>query len=78
MKISARLLRHIMNLWPPFLGAGIRVTHLANDFKTAEVVLRLGFTNRNYVGVHFGGEYGVCILIRKAVIGCADHGADGR
>ena len=56
MKISARLLRHIMNLWPPFLGAGIRVTHLANDFKTAEVVLRLGFTNRNYVGVHFGGS----------------------
>ncbi len=56
MKISARLLRHIMNLWPPFLGAGIRVTRLADDFKTAEVVLRLGLTNRNYVGVHFGGS----------------------
>ena len=45
-----------MNLWPPFLFAGIRVTRLDDDWRTAEVELRLGRLNRNYVGTHFGGS----------------------
>lgn len=50
------LLRHLMNLWPPFLFAGIHVTRLADDWRTAEVELRLRWYNRNWVGVHFGGS----------------------
>ena len=45
-----------MNLWPPFLGAGITVEHIAKDFRHAKVRLKLGLLNRNIVGVHFGGS----------------------
>ena len=45
-----------MGWWPPFLGAGIRVRSLSDDFRDAVVELRLGRLNRNYVGTHFGGS----------------------
>ena len=45
-----------MGWWPPFLGAGIRVAHLSDDFREAVVELKLGLLNRNYVGTHFGGS----------------------
>lgn len=55
-----RLLRRL-RWWPPFLGAGIRVTRVAADFRTIEVEMRLKFFNRNYVGTHFGGSlYSMC------------------
>jgi acyl-coenzyme A thioesterase PaaI-like protein len=54
--LSARWLRHLMNLWPPFLASGIHVTHLAHDWSFAKVRLRLHPLNRNYVGTHFGGS----------------------
>ncbi|WP_227107094.1 DUF4442 domain-containing protein [Chromobacterium rhizoryzae] len=56
MKPPAWLFRFLLNLWPPFLGAGIRVKRLAADFSDIEVRLKLGFSNRNYVGTHFGGS----------------------
>ncbi|HYS14533.1 MAG TPA: DUF4442 domain-containing protein, partial [Burkholderiaceae bacterium] len=55
-KIPPRLLRFGMNLWPPFLGAGIRVRNIAPDFREVRVDMRLGFGNRNYFGTHFGGS----------------------
>lgn len=55
-----RLLRRL-RWWPPFLGAGIRVTRVAADFRTIEVEMQLKFFNRNYVGTHFGGSlYSMC------------------
>lgn len=56
MKHSPRLVKAVINLWPPFLGAGIRVRHIAADWRAVDVELKLGFGNRNYVGVHFGGS----------------------
>jgi hypothetical protein len=32
---KARLLRWFMNLYPPYLGAGIRVQHISDDFRTS-------------------------------------------
>jgi hypothetical protein len=46
----------MMNLWPPFLGAGIRVRRLQPDWKAIDVEMKLGFWNSNYVGTHFGGS----------------------
>ena len=61
MRIDARLLRRGMGWWPPFLGAGMRVRSLSDDFRDAVVELRLGWFNRNYVGTHFGGNlYAMC------------------
>ena len=45
-----------MNLWPPFLGAGIRVRHIGADFREVVVSMKLRWYNRNYVGTHFGGS----------------------
>jgi acyl-coenzyme A thioesterase PaaI-like protein len=56
MKMNARLLRRGMKYWPPFLGAGISVKSIADDFRGVQVELRLGRLNRNYVGTHFGGS----------------------
>lgn len=56
MKLTARHIRFLMNIWPPFWGAGIRVRSIAEDFREAHVELRLNWFNRNYVGSHFGGS----------------------
>lgn len=58
---SIRRLLRWLRFWPPFLGAGIRITRVADDFRTIDVEMRLRFFNRNYVGTHFGGSlYSMC------------------
>jgi acyl-coenzyme A thioesterase PaaI-like protein len=46
----------LVNIYPPYLGAGVRVTRIADDFSAIEVEMRLRPWNRNYVGSHFGGS----------------------
>lgn len=53
---SSHALRRGVNLWPPFLGAGIRVKHIAPDMKSIDVEMKLRWWNANYVGTHFGGS----------------------
>lgn len=53
---SSGALRRLLTLYPPYLGAGIRVTHIAPDFRSAMVEMRQRWYNRNYVGTHFGGS----------------------
>jgi len=49
-------LRRWVNLWPPFLGMGIRVVYVAHDMKAVDVELKLRWWNANYVGTQFGGS----------------------
>ncbi len=51
-----RHLRTLMNLWPPFLGSGIRVKRLQSDWKRVDVEMKLRRWNKNYVGTHYGGS----------------------
>ncbi|MEP7069310.1 MAG: DUF4442 domain-containing protein [Usitatibacter sp.] len=53
---GANGIRRLLNWWPPFRGAGIRVREIAPDFRSATVELRTTLLNRNYVGTHFGGS----------------------
>jgi hypothetical protein len=53
---SSLALRRWINLWTPFLGAGIRVKRIAFDMKAVDVEMRLHWWNANYVGTHFGGS----------------------
>lgn len=53
---QAHALRRGVNFWPPFLGAGIRVKHIAPDMKAIDVEMKLRWWNANYVGTHFGGS----------------------
>lgn len=52
---TARMLRAI-NVWPPFVGAGIRVTEVADDLSHLRVELGLYPWNRNWVGTQYGGS----------------------
>ncbi|HMF90346.1 MAG TPA: DUF4442 domain-containing protein [Candidatus Angelobacter sp.] len=57
----SRKLKRLLNCYPPFLGAGIRVPRVSEDLCTIEVRMPLHFWNRNYVGTHFGGSlYAMC------------------
>jgi acyl-coenzyme A thioesterase PaaI-like protein len=55
-KVWKRNLRMLMNIWPPFLGAGIRIKRLQPDWKEIEVEMKLRRWNANYVGTHYGGS----------------------
>ncbi|MFC3717356.1 DUF4442 domain-containing protein [Luteimonas soli] len=55
-KVSASTLRRVLNVWPPFLFAGIRVRTVSDDYRHARVELRQHWYNRNFVGTHFGGS----------------------
>ena len=55
-----KLIRKI-NLYPPYLGAGIRVRSVKDDYTRFEVELRERWYNRNLFGTHFGGAlYAMC------------------
>ena len=54
--MNAARLRRLINLYPPYLGAGVRVVHVSEDFREVRVEMRLRFYNRNYVGSHFAGS----------------------
>jgi hypothetical protein len=53
---SSHALRRWINLWPPFLGAGIRIKRVAPDMKAVDIEMKLRWWNANYVGTHFGGS----------------------
>ena len=48
--------RRLLNLYPPFLGAGIRVTRLRPDWRELDVEMKLRRWNANAVGTHYGGS----------------------
>ncbi len=61
LKYAGILMRHGINFWGPFLGAGIKVVDADKDFTRITVELRETWFNRNIVGVHFGGSlYAMC------------------
>jgi hypothetical protein len=51
-----RHMRMLMNVWPPFLGAGIRVRRLGSGWTEIDVEMTLRWWNQNYVGTHYGGS----------------------
>ena len=50
----------LLSLYPPYLGAGIRVK-ASPDLRTFTVRMKLRWWSRNYVGTQFGGSlYSMC------------------
>ena len=59
--LRQRLLLRLVNFWPPYLGAGIRVASVSPDARTVKVRLALNWLNRNLFGTQFGGSlYAMC------------------
>jgi acyl-coenzyme A thioesterase PaaI-like protein len=55
------VLMRFVNLYPPFLGAGIRVTYPKGDPHSIVVRLGLHWWNKNLFGTQFGGSlYAMC------------------
>jgi acyl-coenzyme A thioesterase PaaI-like protein len=50
------IFRRFMNLWPPFLGAGIKVREISNDFTSVRVDLVSRPWNANVNGSQYGGS----------------------
>jgi len=50
------LLRVLGNIWLPYLGAGIKILELSNDYRYVRVCLKRSWYNGNYVGTQFGGS----------------------
>jgi hypothetical protein len=50
------MFKWILNLYPPYLGTGISVKFIADDFRHIRVAMNLRWYNRNYVKTHFGGS----------------------
>lgn len=52
---SPRSLKRIMNMWPPLLGAGVKIVYISDDWRRARVELNLTPWNANMHGAAFGG-----------------------
>lgn len=68
------LLKQYLNFYPPWLGAGIRITRISKDFREVDVALRMQPGNGNAFGTHFGGSlYSMCdpvyVLMFVALLG---------
>jgi acyl-coenzyme A thioesterase PaaI-like protein len=59
--LRQKLLFRLLNYWPPYFGAGVRVSNLDMEKISVDVEMKLRFWNKNYVGTHFGGSlYAMC------------------
>ncbi|HEY4764462.1 MAG TPA: DUF4442 domain-containing protein [Candidatus Sulfotelmatobacter sp.] len=70
---SSHRLRRWIHLWPPFLGAAIRIKHIVPDMKAMDVEMKLRFWNASYVGSHlslFAMTGPFYMLMLMANLGC--------
>ncbi len=54
-KQMQQILRRV-SLYPPYLGAGIKLKKVNEDFTRFEVQMKMHWYNRNIYGTHFGGS----------------------
>jgi acyl-coenzyme A thioesterase PaaI-like protein len=56
MTLTPNRLRHLLNFYPPYLGAGVKIEYISDDWRELHVSMKLRWYNRNIVGTHFGGS----------------------
>lgn len=49
-------MRHVMNIWPPFLFAGVKLVHISSDWRVCKVILKDRPWTKNANGTQFGGS----------------------
>lgn len=54
--LQAQQFKAFLNVYPPYIGAGIRTRHVSNDFTEIDVEMPLRWYNKNYFGTQFGGN----------------------
>ncbi len=53
---QARTMRRLLNWYGPYLGAGVKIEYIADDWREVRVAMHMKWFNRNAVGTHFGGS----------------------
>ena len=53
---SPRLFRFILNVYPPYLGTGVWIDRISEDWREVDVSMKLRWYNRNAMKTHFGGS----------------------
>lgn len=53
---TAKKMQRLMNWYGPYLGAGVKIEYIAEDWREVRVAMRMKWYNRNAVGTHFGGS----------------------
>lgn len=53
---SPKTLKRLLNLYPPYLGAGVKITYTRDDWKELHVSMSCRWYNKNAVSTHFGGS----------------------
>lgn len=56
MRFTPKSLKRLLNIYPPYLGAGIKIQYVSSDWKELHVSMPLRWYNRNAVNTHFGGS----------------------
>lgn len=56
MRSTPQSLKRLLNIYPPYIGAGIRLDYVSDDWKELHVGMALRWYNRNAVNTHFGGS----------------------
>jgi len=56
MRLTPRLLKWGLNIYGPYLGAGVKVKSISKDWHRTHVSMKLKWYNKNIMGVHFGGS----------------------
>jgi len=54
--LTAKTKIKLINFYPPYLGAGIKVKKIADDFGFIDVQMKMHWWNKNLFGTHFGGS----------------------
>ena len=56
MKWTPALAKLLLGFYAPYLGAGVKITHISPDWHELHVEMRLRWFNRNIMGTQFGGS----------------------
>lgn len=55
-KIGPKLLKFLLNIYGPYVGAGVKIKTISEDFRFVRVEMPLRWYNANYFRTHFGGS----------------------
>lgn len=56
MKWTPKLMKWVLRFYGPYLGAGIWMEAISEDWRYARISMKMKWYTRNAVGTHFGGS----------------------
>lgn len=54
--VSPKNFARLLSYYPPYIGAGVKIERISDDWKEMDISMKLRWYNKNAVGTHFGGS----------------------